>query len=199
MKSLLLLSMFFLACDGPEKEQSSVINAPDTVQRLEDTLIPAAQQIQPALQKTNYSPQEKIIHTGNTTPAQLISYAQTLIGKPYKYGSTDPAVGFDCSGFITHVFNHFNINVPRSSIDFTNVKREINIEKAKAGDIVLFTGTDSMIRDVGHMGIVTSNDNNVINFIHSTSGKANGVTITPLNKYYLGRFVKMLRIFPQNE
>jgi cell wall-associated NlpC family hydrolase len=120
------------------------------------------------------------------------------MGVPYKYGSTDPREGFDCSGFITHVFNHFNINVPRSSIDFTNVKREIPAEQAKAGDIVLFTGTDSTIRDVGHMGIITSNDNNVINFIHSTSGKANGVTITPINSYYMGRFVKVIRIFPQN-
>jgi len=199
MKSLLLLLMFFLACNEPEKEQSSVINASDTVQTMEDTLIPAAQQIQPTLQQIDYSPQEKIIHTGNTTPAQLITYAQTLMGRPYKYASTDPAVGFDCSGFITHVFNHFNINVPRSSVDFTHVKRQINIGATKPGDIVLFTGTDSTIRDVGHMGIVTSNNNDTISFIHSSSGKANGVTITPLNKYYLGRFVKMLRIFPQNE
>jgi len=36
-------------------------------------------------------------------------------------------------------------------------------------------------------------------FIHSSSGKANGVTITPLNDYYKGRFVKVIRIFPQND
>src|SRR5436190_23132267 len=53
------------------------------------------------------------INTNTTTPEELISYAQTLIGTPYKYASTDPSVGFDCSGFITYVFNHFNISVPR--------------------------------------------------------------------------------------
>ncbi|HSN61763.1 MAG TPA: NlpC/P60 family protein, partial [Ferruginibacter sp.] len=90
--------------------------------------------------------------TQNVTPENIITYAKTLTGVPYKYGSTDPAVGFDCSGFITHVFNHFNIKVPRSSVDFTNVGREIPLPEAKAGDLVLFTGTDSLIRVVGHMG-----------------------------------------------
>ncbi len=140
------------------------------------------------------------IQTGNTTPQELLAFAETLIGTPYKYGSVDPLQGFDCSGFITYVFNHFNIAVPRSSIGFTNVKREINPEEARPGDIILFTGTDSTIRVVGHMGIIISADNNKnYQFIHSSSGKANGVTITPLNAYYLGRFVKVIRVFKQND
>ena len=141
----------------------------------------------------------KHINTGTTTPEELLAFAKTLIGIPYKYGSADPAVGFDCSGFITYVFNHFKIVVPRSSIDFTNFEREISLSIAKPGDIVLFTGTDSTSREVGHMGIITSNENGEYYFIHSTSGKANGVTITLLNKYYTFRFVKVIRIFPQND
>jgi cell wall-associated NlpC family hydrolase len=187
--------MFFIACNEHKKEDTVEIAETDTFNVTEDKSV---ENVKYSSKEIEYSPEEKIIHTGNTTPGELLSYAESLIGVPYKYGSTDPREGFDCSGFITHVFNHFNINVPRSSIDFTNVKREIPAEQAKAGDIVLFTGTDSTIRDVGHMGIITSNDNNVINFIHSTSGKANGVTITPINSYYMGRFVKVIRIFPQN-
>jgi len=139
------------------------------------------------------------INTGATTPQQLIAYAQTLVGMPYVYASSDPAKGFDCSGFITYVFNHFNIYVPRSSINFTNVPHEISETNAKPADLILFTGTDSTIRKVGHMGIVIQNLNDSIFFIHSTSGKADGVTITPLNDYYKGRFVKVIRIFPQND
>jgi len=141
----------------------------------------------------------KHINTGTTTPEELLAFAKTLIGIPYKYGSIDPAVGFDCSGFITYVFNHFKIVVPRSSIDFTNFEREIRLSDAKPGDIVLFTGTDSTSREVGHMGIITSKENGEYYFIHSTSGKANGVTITLLNNYYTFRFVKVIRIFPQND
>ena len=124
------------------------------------------------------------IDTKNTDPDELTAYAESLTGIPYKYASTDPNVGFDCSGFITYVFNHFNIQVPRSSVDFTNVGKPVAIEEAKRGDIILFTGTDTTERIVGHMGIIVSNDNGKVSFVHSSSGKANGVTVTPLENYY---------------
>lgn len=130
----------------------------------------------------------------NITPDSVVSFAKTLIGIPYYYASTDPAKGFDCSGFITYVFNHFNIKVPRSSVDFTNYGKEILMENVKPGDLILFTGTDSTIRIVGHMGIVESVKNGQLSFIHSSSGKAKGVTLSPLQDYYKGRFVKVIRI-----
>jgi lipoprotein Spr len=139
------------------------------------------------------------ISTGNTTPAQVIAFARSLKGIPYRYGSTDPAKGFDCSGFITYVFNHFGIIVPRQSVDFTAMNREIALKDAKPGDLILFTGTDSTIRIVGHMGIVVSSPREGIQFIHSTSGRDYGVTETLLNKYYAGRYMKTIRIFPQND
>lgn len=135
------------------------------------------------------------VDTKGATPQQVVAFAKTLIGVPYLYGSTDPAKGFDCSGFITYVFKHFNIVVPRSSIDFTNVGKEVSAAGAKEGDLILFTGTDSTEKFVGHMGIVVSNTD-TLKFIHSTSGKQYGVTITPLNDYYKGRYVKTVRIFP---
>ncbi|MEO5912148.1 MAG: C40 family peptidase [Pelobium sp.] len=123
----------------------------------------------------------------------LLDFAKTLIGIPYLYGSIDPSKGFDCSGFITYTFNHFDFPVPRSSVDFTNYGTTINFKSALPGDLILFTGTDSTKRIVGHMGILTQTRDS-IKFIHSTSGKAYGVTITPLNKYYEGRFVKIVRV-----
>ena len=135
------------------------------------------------------------VKTEGTTPEAIVNFAKTLLGTPYLYASTDPLKGFDCSGFITYVFNHFSIKVPRSSIDFTNVGKEVPVTESKNGDIILFTGTDSTERFVGHMGIIVSNEGGEIQFIHSSSGKAHGVTITPLNAYYKGRFVKVIRIF----
>lgn len=128
------------------------------------------------------------------SPEQLLAYAKTLIGTTYKYASIDPAEGLDCSGFITHVFNHFSIQVPRSSIDFTNYGINISTVEAKPGDLILFTGTDTLVEVVGHMGIVTSVTDDLLEFIHSTSGKAYGVTITTLNEHYRKRFVKVIRI-----
>ena len=139
------------------------------------------------------------VHTKNVHPQQVVDFAKTLIGTPYRYASTDPKVGFDCSGFITYVFNHFNIIVPRSSIDFTNVGRTVAADSAKTGDLILFTGTDSTEKFVGHMGLIVSNQDKQLEFIHSTSGKKHGVTITPFNDYYKGRYMKTIRIFPENE
>ncbi len=131
-------------------------------------------------------------------PERLVSFAETLVGTPYKYASADPKVGFDCSGFITYVFNHFSLEVPRSSVDFTNKGTDVTLQQARRGDLILFTGTDSSRHVVGHMGIITYSSPDSTAFIHSTSGKQYGVTITPLEQYYMGRFMKVIRVFDES-
>jgi len=138
------------------------------------------------------------ITTGNITPNQLLAYADSLKGIPYNTASTDPKYGLDCSGFVACVFNHFHIAVPRSSVDYTFVHRQIPLKAAKPGDLILFTGTDSTKRVVGHMGIVTSVADSAVKFIHSTSGNNKGVVETPIDAYYLSRYIKTIRVFPQN-
>jgi cell wall-associated NlpC family hydrolase len=182
--------IFFPGCIQQEKK-SVLPPAPDTVSV---TAGPGKITRPPA-----QAPKEQVsssIETGKTLPAGVVAYAKTLIGIPYKYASADPSAGFDCSGFITYVFNHFHISVPRSSVDFTNVGNEIDREGAEPGDLVLFTGTDADLYVVGHIGIVVSNENGHLQFIHSSSGKAKGVVITDLGDYYKNRFVKVIRIFP---
>lgn len=139
------------------------------------------------------------IQTGKTTPAELITFARSLTGAPYKYGSTNPEEGFDCSGFVTCVFNHFGIRVPRPSVDFTYVNQVIDIKKAKPGDLILFTGSDSSARIVGHIGIVVSNQGSDLKFIHATSRDDEGVTETALTHYYQVRYIETIRVFPQND
>ena len=124
--------------------------------------------------------QGQAISTGLIIPDSVVAFGKSLVGTPYLYASSDPAKGFDCSGFITYVFNHFNIAVPRSSVDFTDVGFEIPRGIASPGDLILFTGTDSTIKIVGHMGIVESNEHGNLLFLHSTSGKTYGVAISPL-------------------
>lgn len=144
-------------------------------------------------------PEATRINTSVIQPADVVAFAQTLKGIPYQYASCTPESGFDCSGFVYYVFKHFNMEVPRSSRDFTNIGKEVDRREAKPGDLILFTGTDSSVREVGHMGIVVNNTGDSLNFIHSSSGQANGVTMTPLNRYYQGRFMKVIRVFQQNE
>ena len=193
-----LLSLSIFSCGGYDTKYSTGNNKHDTSVRRNISIDTV--KVREVTEVWNYSDtlKSQTIKTAGTDPGELVSYAQSLTGIPYKYASIDPAQGFDCSGFITFVFNHFGIAVPRSSRNFTNVERTINLKESKPGDLILFTGTDSTIRKVGHMGIISSNNSANIEFIHSTSGKAYGVTTTPLNKYYQGRYVKTLRIFPSN-
>ena len=187
--SLLFIAIFIIAC-SEIKEPSSPLTQPETVKAATPEDEPDTIKPTPV-----FRPSGKI-ETGTVTPAEVVHFAKTLIGIPYLYASIDPANGFDCSGFVTYVFNHFNIGVPRSSVDFTNMGKEIEYIYAQPGDLILFTGSDSTIRVVGHMGIIESNENNRLQFIHSTSGKAKGVVITPFENYYKSRFVKVIRIFP---
>ncbi len=131
----------------------------------------------------------------STLQEKIVSFAKKQIGAPYRYCSMTPNGGFDCSGFVNYVFNHFNIWVPRSSVGFTNMGKEIPLNKAQPGDLILFTGTNPHKHIVGHIGIITTNTNGEINFIQSTSGIAYGVVISLLDKNYMRRFVKIIRIF----
>jgi cell wall-associated NlpC family hydrolase len=79
-------------------------------------------------------------------------------------------------------------------VDFTHQGRPVEPGLSKPGDLILFTGTDSTVRIVGHMGIITRAGDSIV-FIHATSGKAYAVTETTLNPYYMGRFVKVIRVF----
>lgn len=138
---------------------------------------------------------ERNIDTKNVSPEDVVDFAETLIGVKYKYGSMDKQKGFDCSGFINYVFNHFHIWVPRVSVDFTNTGVNIPIEFSKPGDIILFTGSDAKSGIVGHMGIITENENGNVKFIHASESR--GVMISGMNSYFIPRFIKVNRIFTQ--
>ncbi|MDQ7949264.1 MAG: C40 family peptidase [Pedobacter sp.] len=133
-----------------------------------------------------------VISTGPA--AQLLKFAQSMIGTPYRYASSNPNKGFDCSGFVSYVFSNFGFKVPRSSTEFAHTGIPVKLENAKVGDVLIFTGTNPRVRKVGHVGIIYSIDNGEIKFIHSTSGKANGVTITNFDAYYKSRYMKAVSI-----
>lgn len=125
----------------------------------------------------------------------LISFAKKLLGVKYKYGAANPSHGFDCSGFVHYVFKQFGVTLPRSSSAMGQTGENVQLSDAKAGDIILFTGTNAARRTIGHVGIVLSNNNgNGLRFIHATSGKAYAVTETTLEGSYKKRFMKVIRV-----
>lgn len=141
------------------------------------------------------NPVRRTINVKDVLPGELVNFAVGLKGVPYKYGSMKKEVGFDCSGFINYVFNHFKISVPRTTVEFTNAGKEISLAESRPGDIILFTGSNASSGVVGHMGIITMHDKKDFRFIHSASGNNVGVIISEMNSYFIPRFVKVIRVF----
>ena len=135
-----------------------------------------------------------ILHGDSVSADSLLQFAKSFIGTRYRSRCSDPSVGFDCSGFVSYVFKNFNFAVPRSSGDFINFGQKVSLEDARPGDIILFTGTHKHSRRIGHVGIVYCNDNDEFKFIHSTSGKEHGVTITAMDNTYKRRYVQVIRL-----
>jgi len=152
--------------------------------------------------KVEYTPADRAMADSigtNASPDQLLAYAQKLIGTPYHFASSSPGYGFDCSGFVGYVFRSFNFIVPRSSCEYINIGEKLSLPEAKPGDIILFTGTEHRSRRIGHIGIIMSNDEDGVKFIHSTSGKEHGVTVSAMDERYQRRFVRIVRVLKQND
>ena len=137
-------------------------------------------------------------NTDSISGDSLVSFAQTLIGTRYVSACSDPSVGFDCSGFVHYVYKSFNVEVPRSSNDFINVGEKVKLEDARPGDVIVFTSPTHK-HTIGHVAIVLSNDSDGFKFIHSTSGKEHGVTITTMDDTYRRRFIQIIRLLKQND
>ena len=125
---------------------------------------------------------------------KLISYAKEYLGINYKYASSSPSKGFDCSGFVNYVFKHFDIEVPRSSSQFKNLGKTVKPEAFQKGDILVFYGYKDQ-KTIGHVGIICEADGMNSKFIHASSGKEYAVTISDLNsKMYTKRFYKCVSV-----
>jgi len=180
MKKIIIPILFFILSATAGKAQ---------------TIIPA--QYQEMVKKLVANlPKEAKAPSGNqeTKSETLIDFAKSMLGIRYRYATSNPKLGFDCSGFVSYVFSNFGFKVPRSSREFSGAGKETNLENAKVGDVLIFTGSNSKVRRIGHVGIVYSIDENGIKFIHASSGKAHSVTITELNGHYRNRFMKIVSI-----
>ncbi len=125
----------------------------------------------------------------------LIGFAKSFLGVPYRYGGITPE-GFDCSGFVNYVFSSFGFDVPRSSVDMADFGTEIPLDSCMKGDIILFAGSNAEKRPVGHAGIVVSDKDEPLKFIHSATSNKRGIIITAFDafEYYKSRFVKVIRV-----
>ncbi len=119
----------------------------------------------------------------------LLHYALSYKGAPYRSGGTNPVTGFDCSGFVRYVFDHAEgITLPHNSSDISQIGRPVDLEELNPGDLVFFYLTN---KTVSHVGIYLGNEQ----FIHAASNRSGSVVVSNLKENYWGKhFMSARRI-----
>ncbi|MBO4624383.1 MAG: C40 family peptidase [Bacteroidales bacterium] len=127
---------------------------------------------------------------------QIIDYARTFTGTPYKLGAAGPQQ-FDCSHFTAYVFKHFGYTLTAfSQAQFREGREVPSYADLQVGDLVFF-GSRGSVRNIGHVGIVVSvnQENGSFNFIHASVSK--GVTEDNSNHpYFMMRYIGARRVLP---
>lgn len=134
---------------------------------------------------------DKVVDQASASVAgiqQTLSKALDLIGIRYRRGGTSPETGFDCSGFVGHVFREgLGLYLPHNARQISKSGEAVARSELQPGDLVFF---DTMRRAFSHVGIYLGDDK----FVHSPrSGGA--VRVEDMNdSYWRPRFNGARRI-----
>jgi cell wall-associated NlpC family hydrolase len=107
---------------------------------------------------------------------KIVKYAKQYVGVRYVYGGSSPRYGFDCSGFVRYVYQHFGVSLAHSSFADAVTGRRVGRTWMKPGDLVLFDGN-------GHVGIYVGHGR----FIHAPH-TGTVVRISTMAGWYSSRF-----------
>lgn len=118
-----------------------------------------------------------------TETAKPLLKALSMIGTPYKFGSSKPGQGMDCSGFVRHVYRESSmVNLPRTAREMSREGTEVPQADLTPGDLVFF---NTLNRPFSHVGIYTGNGE----FIHASSRASKKVTVSRMqDRYWSSRF-----------
>ena len=81
---------------------------------------------------------------------KIARFARSFIGVPYSYGGSTPRNGFDCSGLVAYVFEHFGVDLPHYTVAQFGHGRRISRGGLRPGDLVFFAGLSHVGIYVGH-------------------------------------------------
>lgn len=124
----------------------------------------------------------------------LLKEAHKHVGKKYVHGAKGPNA-FDCSGFSSYVYKQFGYKISPASRQQYTEGVSVDREDLRKGDLVFFTSRSSG-NQVGHVGIVVSNDKATgkVSFIHAS---VKGVRVNEIEGYYKDRYVGARRIITE--
>lgn len=124
---------------------------------------------------------------------EMISFAKTFLGTPYRYSGSSPS-GFDCSGFIGYVMGGFGFSIPRSSYSIAELGKTIKLADVQPGDLLFFKGRNINSTTVGHVAMVVEANETEIKMIHASTSRGVVIENFKASKYYIPRFIKAKRM-----
>ncbi|MEI7843019.1 MAG: C40 family peptidase [Gallionellaceae bacterium] len=118
----------------------------------------------------------------------LLLYAMSLADTPYRYGGSNTEDGFDCSGFVGHVYKQtLNISLPRTSAEISREGKAISNNEVQPGDLVFF---NTRHRAYSHVGIYVGEGK----FIHAPK-TGSRIKVDNMKDYWLSRYSGARRIY----
>ncbi|MDD2800424.1 MAG: C40 family peptidase [Methylococcales bacterium] len=131
-------------------------------------------------------PKTSTVGSYNST-SPTVDYALRLQGAPYRFGKDNPQEGFDCSGFVRHVYEHQGVHLPRTVAEMADALTPVPKNQAHPGDLVFFNTTG---KQFSHVGIYVKDNQ----FVHAPSQRTGRVSVSSLkNSYWEKRFVAVRR------
>jgi cell wall-associated NlpC family hydrolase len=139
--------------------------------------------------------QALVLHESKTLLEQASSSLETtldkaldLLGVRYRWGGTKPETGFDCSGFVGHVFREgLGLDLPRSAKAMSLTGEPVTKDELQPGDLVFF---NTMRRAFSHVGIYLGDNL----FVHAPHRGASVRVEDMSGRYWLKRFNGARRI-----
>ena len=118
----------------------------------------------------------------------LVVRAMGLLGVPYRLGGANENTGFDCSGFVRHLYEQsIGLVLPRRADEQAKATESIERNELKPGDLVFF---NTMRRTFSHVGIYVGDGK----FIHSPHTGASVRVDDMREAYWNKRFTGARRV-----
>lgn len=124
----------------------------------------------------------------NPLGSDIADYSLEFYGCSYRYGGKSPETGFDCSGLVWYVYDHFGIPLNRTAADQAKDGEHVPPEEIAPGDIILFYRGSG----IGHAGIYLGYGE----YIHAMNSST-GVVISPMDE--IGTKIEIRRVFAEEE
>lgn len=123
--------------------------------------------------------------TNSSAVETVVNAALAQVGKPYVWASSNPSVGFDCSGLTSYAFRQAGININRIAADQYSNGTPVSKDNLVRGDLVFF----SYGGGIGHVGLYIGNGQ----FVHAAN-YSTGVIVSNLNGYYSNVYAGAVRV-----